>query len=238
MTPVEVGIYAAGASLISVIAFVPSSFSYLALPTFAQINDEDGIRRYQDEYKRISTYIFEFGLPLSVALILLAHETLNLLYGFGYIQAKIAMVILSVGMFLRCILGPAEDLLISVAITKPIMSSTVFGGLLNILLNFILIPVMGIQGAALATCSSILFIKMWAFVVAYRQFRINPFNYKQLQWTAICLCIAIPVWYFKVFFAQSLDPTVYVPAMYILFLFMASIAWYFIFRRFDKNIFR
>lgn len=238
MTPVEVGIYAAGASLVSVIAFVPSSFSYLALPAFAQINDEDGIRRYQDEYKRISTYMFEFGLPLLIALILLAKETLNLLYGFGYIQAKIAMIILSVGMFSRCILGPAEDLILSVAITKPIMSFTFFGCLINILLNFVLIPVMGIEGAALATCSSMLFTKIYAFVVAYRRFRINPFNYKQLHWAAICLCIAIPVWYLKAFFAESLNLMVHVPMMYILFLLITSMAWYFMFRRSDKSIFR
>ena len=70
---------------------------------------------------------------------------------------------------------------------KTLMYIVIFGALLNIVLNYFLVPIMGIYGACYATIISFIFIGATKYLFARNYFFIN-WNWKNINLVIIILC--------------------------------------------------
>lgn len=81
--------------------------------------------------------------------------------------------------------------------TKGVFKTSLVGGLLNIILNFILIPIIGINGAAIATMIS--FAVVWLIrIYDTRKFVLIKIDLKQLVYSLMIIFIQIGVLYINV----------------------------------------
>jgi O-antigen/teichoic acid export membrane protein len=106
---------------------------------------------------------------------------LDFLFGSRYIGAAVALQILSLGFFVHASLGPNSGILLTMGKTKLLMWIVLVGSIINIILNAVLIPPLGIMGAALASALALITIKIFTTIKVYQLSKIHPFTKNYLK---------------------------------------------------------
>lgn len=146
-----VGIYDPAFILSSLITTGLTVFSYMFLPVFTELHDNEKHNEMNDLYNLVTKWIFTITFP--VYLIFVAHPgaVLEVFFGSAYISAAPALVILATGSLVNASVGLCVQGLVATGSTRFIMYVNIGAAIINILLNIILIPQLGIIGAALAS---------------------------------------------------------------------------------------
>jgi O-antigen/teichoic acid export membrane protein len=156
------GIYAVAVKLSEVWYFIPMIVISSLLP--AIINGKQTSEQlYHSRYKKL--YIAMILIPLFVAIFVstTAGQIIQIIFGITYLSSASAFTIYiwsGIPIFLWYVLG---QFLIIENHTRIHFFATTVGALTNVALNFILIPRLGIDGAAYATLFSylLLILPMW-----------------------------------------------------------------------------
>jgi O-antigen/teichoic acid export membrane protein len=193
LTPKEVGIYGTALSISMILSLIPSAFNYLALPIFAKTIRSNGRQALQIRYKGISEAILLISLPLFIFLTIVSDSLITLLYGEVFKEGSSILWILNVGVISIALLGPSSDALVAAGKTRLPFYSTGIGLICNVILNFSLIPVYKLTGAAISFTVSLIITR---FLLAYytkKYLNILPLSKKQIIYTLICIFISITI---------------------------------------------
>lgn len=116
-----------------------------------------------DGFKLIYKYSFIILIPLVFTMFSFTDIIINLLYGHDYLAAEIALKILLIGMIFAALHNTHGNFFAGIG--KPQITTKIVGivALINIILNFILIPLFGIVGAALTTTLSFIVMLLLEF---------------------------------------------------------------------------
>lgn len=153
LDPHEVAIYFAAAKTMALVHFINFSVKAASGPRFSSIIAEG--TRQELEVAAIDAARWTFWPALGVGLAVLAAGHLLLsLFGGAFTAGYILMAILLAGILAKAMVGPAETLLMMSG--KQNLCVALYAGALtaNVTLNVLLIPVLGIEGAAIATASA------------------------------------------------------------------------------------
>ena len=101
--------------------------------------------------------------------ILLIPDLLLSFFGEEYVEAGNALMILAIGHFLGSLCGVTATYLNMTKKQKYLQNILIATVILNALLNWILIPQFGIEGAAIASAASVLFWNVCGVYLAYRK---------------------------------------------------------------------
>lgn len=149
----DVGLYAAAVRISEVWYFVPVFFAQSAFPAIVRSKEEDPLlygKRLQNMFSFTCVISYFMILPLTLfsKLIIVA------LFGTAYAASgSIVAVLVWAGLFVS--LGVVQSSwLVNEGLTRLALYRTLFGAIANVILNLILIPVLGIMGAAIATVAS------------------------------------------------------------------------------------
>ncbi|MEQ1528078.1 MAG: flippase [Methylococcales bacterium] len=149
----EVGVYAVAAQLSEVWYFVPVSIVASLYPKLIQLK-EDNSNAYNKRMQQIYDLLCFLGFTLALATTFAAQPLINLLYGAQYQEAGAVLAIhiwAGVFIFMRALLS--KWILIENELMFSLLTQG-FGAVANVLLNFYLIPLYGVYGAAIATLIS------------------------------------------------------------------------------------
>ncbi|MAH32902.1 hypothetical protein CL615_00765 [archaeon] len=164
----EVGTYAAAANIMLALIFIPVMYSNAIFPVISRfyVTSKKSLRF---AYERSFKYMLLIGLPLSAGIYVLSDKIILLLYGKEYAASSIALAILSWYLFLRFLNVTSGFTLSSINRQGSRVFSQGTAALANIMLNFILIPIYGFVGAAIATLITevIFFFIYTSFIVKY-----------------------------------------------------------------------
>jgi len=212
------GWYRAAVTLVLIITSSASSFVYAIFPVTSKlfVSSKDNLRIVLE---KSSKYLFIIALPISAGIFLLANRFILLIYGRAFIPAAIALQILSLYLPLRVISHVTGWALPSIN-REPLRTLSAGIALsLNICLNFILIPIFGIGGAATATViSQILLFSLYFYFVA-KYFHRLPLYGVALKPCASCLAMILFLLYFiknNLFLLVILGAMVYIIFLLIL----------------------
>jgi O-antigen/teichoic acid export membrane protein len=161
----EVGVYRVALQLASLGVFVALALENVLFPKFSSWSEEGKHEMIATSLSRAYTYSLVLAIPFCVGGWLLADKLLYFLYGEAFTSGTLALMVLFplyviyVFQFLQTMtlnaLNHPKD---SFWITSIIV-------VVNIVLNMLLIPVLGIAGAALATFISILISTILGYLV-------------------------------------------------------------------------
>ncbi len=232
-TPSEVGIYNAALPTASLLFFIPSILLTLYVPVLTDVYAQDKKEMFFSLYKRITKWIFSTNIMLLGVFYLFSANILNVLFGNDYLAGSTALMILSTGYFISYIFSTSAKILMIFKKTKIILLNTVIILLLNLLLNFYLIPLYGINGAAMATSFSLIIESI--LVIVESKFIVNTFpfdfSYIKVLFSSIVSFISIVV------IIKAL--TININLFYLIFLSFAFILIYFLLlivtRSFEKE---
>jgi O-antigen/teichoic acid export membrane protein len=149
-SPHDVAIYYAGARLLAIVAFVYFAIAGATTHKFSEY-DVSGDRRRLASFFR-ETVRWTFWPSLAVCGVILAFgKPLLSMFGAGFEAGYAVMLILAAGLLARASVGPAERLLNMIGQRKQCATVYAIAFAINLTLCVILIPRLGIEGAAAAT---------------------------------------------------------------------------------------
>jgi len=167
----DVGIYSAAYKLITSLGFIPVAFIAALFPVTSRlyISSKEGLKfAFEKSFK----YISIISIYLAVIIVLLSEDIIGLIYGHSYLPSASALKILTISVVISFIATVLANLLNS--INRQIICTIQAGmaTLLNVLLDFLLIPQYSYVGASFATVVtdifSFIFLYAWVMRSEYR----------------------------------------------------------------------
>ncbi len=167
-TPLEVGLYdiAYKVSILTLIFLL--AVNAIATPKFSELyknNDYKGLRKI---VRQSSKMIFYSSVPIVTILVLFPKQILSL-FKDEFVAASSALIILACGQFINAISGSVGNLLKMTNHQLDFQYIALGSTILNIGLNFYLIPKYSINGAAFSSALCLSLANIAAMTMAYKR---------------------------------------------------------------------
>jgi len=173
-SPDEVAVYYAGARLLAIVAFVYFAIAGATTHKFTAYHVAGDKKKLASFFVETAKWTFWPSLAVCAAILAFGRPLLNL-FGGDFTSGYVVMFILAVGMLARAAVGPAERLLNMLGERK--RCAAVYAGAfaINLGLCIILIPRMGIEGAAVSTSTALVVESILLYHVAKRRLGFHVF---------------------------------------------------------------
>lgn len=152
-------------------------------------------------FTTITKWICFFTLPIAILFFFYGSEIISIFFGEKYLPAVNALKILVVVYFIHNIMGPNGATLTAYGKTKYLLFTGIISSLLNVVLNFLIIPLYGIVGAAIATGISIIFINLIRVYYLKKISNIHPFRFEIIIPVTIASLLGIIFSLFFIYFS-------------------------------------
>ena len=216
------GIYNAALPLAGLIFIIQKSFGSIFSPLMIEMYAQDKKREMAKLYKNVTNWVFYIGFPFLLLLTLFARNAIHFVFGAEYTEGAAALAILSIGFFISSMLSNGNSVLMATKRTKHISINQVAGAGSNIILNLLLIPILGIAGAALATGISLIINNGLSTFQTWRLTGMQPFT-SRIARSFIAGLVSISF----IFFITELFWE-FVPMIWIIVLFFVFFGLYFL----------
>ena len=174
MRPEDTAVYFASAKVLALVHFVYFAVRAAVSHRYSAYHASGKISEFKNFVQKTVTWTFWPSLLLAIFMMVFGKYFL-LLFGSEFTVGESLIWILAIGIVIRSSVGPAEALLMMTERQKAcagIYAATLF---VNIALNFSLIPIYGLHGAAIATTLALAFESMALHVAARKTLGIHAF---------------------------------------------------------------
>lgn len=172
------GIYklASTAALLTVAGL--QAINMVLMPHFARVHREGTREQLQALATRSVRMILLTAVPSSLLLVVAGKQIIEIAFGAEYLASYTPMVILVVGQLVSALFGSVVTILNMTGHEKDTMKVVLMASVINIVLNAVLIPPYGAEGAAIATGSTVIFWNVILHIMIRRRLSINstPFT--------------------------------------------------------------
>jgi O-antigen/teichoic acid export membrane protein len=187
----QVGLYNAALPLAHVLPIATNAMNFLYVPLVAAQYSRGLLEELRRTYQILSKWIFMTMLPVFLVFELYPKIILSSLFGYTYSGITNVMCILSAGFFLHIIVGPNGSPLLAMGDSKYLMRTTLFSAVINIIANILLIPRMGIMGAAIATTLALFIRHAVVSFKIYQAHRVHAFSWNYIKPVFITVPFAV-----------------------------------------------
>jgi len=174
----EVGFYSAAVPIAALLTMAPEIFMKMFFPLMNKEYSRKNNTVIKEMSKQLVKWILIINLPVFILLVVFPGAALNILFGEEFLVAESALRILSVGTLITSLFVIMSQRLISMTgRSKIILFNVLTAAVLNLILNFIFIPMEniwfisnadGINGAAIATLiSTLYFVSLYSIEVKH-----------------------------------------------------------------------
>lgn len=167
-----IGIYGVALRITAVSSMCLVVVNTIVAPKFSILH-EDGNHDALSQITRASTFLMVVIAAFFLILFISIPGHVLRLFGEEFIAGKMVLIILALGQFVVLSTGPVAALLMMTGHEKFHRNTTIFSALLNIALNFFLIPYYGSVGAAFATGFSLSLKNILAVLHVKKQLNIR-----------------------------------------------------------------
>ena len=195
-----VGMYNVSLLLANYMIVFLTAATFLYFPLSTKLYSSNKHATFSRIYSVVTKWIFSATLPAALILFLFPSQVLGFLYGSDYISAGFALSILAMGFMVHIFLGPNTETLMVVGKTKFIMYAAMSSAIINIILNLLFIPNMGMIGAAIASAIALAYINLLISIKLYHLTGIHPFTKTYLKPCLLSILSIVLVYLFAINF--------------------------------------
>ncbi len=211
-TAAEVGLFKVAGIITGFIGFPIGILLVLYMPVVSNLFGSNKINEIKRIYSVLTKWICFLTLPLFIFLFIFSDLVIGAMYGKEYIIAANTFRILSVATIITNFAGPNGATLVSIGKPRFVMYSILVASIINIVLNIILIPPYGIEGAAISVTIALLSFNIIKCSILYFSVGITSLSYNLIKptiSTIVILCIlyvviknffSIKIWMLSIFF--------------------------------------
>jgi O-antigen/teichoic acid export membrane protein len=163
--PDEVAIYYAAAKTMALVTFIYFAVAQTVAHKFAEYHVAGDRKRLDDFLAHAIRLTFWPSLGLIVVILAVGVPLLRL-FGAEFVSGYAIMFIIAIGLLARAAVGPAERLLNMLGERRTCAYVYAASFAVNLGLCVVLVPRLGITGAAVASAGALVFESVWLFVVA------------------------------------------------------------------------
>ncbi len=167
------GFYSAASKGAILITFIMLAVNKTLSPNFASLYKEGEIGKLQSLVTHSVRVVSLVAVLLMIFLIAIGYWYLSI-FGPEFVVAHLTLAILCFGKVFSGMMGSVGHLLIMTSQEKVAAWNVAFAVVLNIVLNYLLIPVWGIEGAAVASASSYIVVNVLQAIAVYKLVGVNP----------------------------------------------------------------
>ena len=193
----SVGVYSASCAIGGIINLIVVPLQFILFPELSRLFDEGKINQVKIYLSYSTRYFLLLAIPSVFGISALSKSLLNLFTTPEFVSGYLVIPFIAVSTLFAGIYQIIINVPQLIKMTKYNVYINVFAAVINIIFNFILIPFIGILGAALATMIS--YIAMVVLCI-YISFKYISFN---LDYTFIIKCIIASSIMFGIVFSLS-----------------------------------
>jgi len=212
LTTREVGIYNAGYMLSNLVLMAPTLVAVIFMPIMSDYHSESDLQSMDKIFKLSNKWILALTTPGFVLIILSPAAFISGLFQNAYLNATEVLVIVSSGFFIHVILGLNGATLNIVGDSDFILLASILNATINIGLNLLLIPIIGLIGAAVATFVSFSISNLLVGARLYQRTQIGPIN---MNSAVTVIGLAIITFIISSLFGYVLKGLIYIVVSYI-----------------------
>ena len=185
-----VGLYNGAVPVAQMIPIILMSTTFMYMPIMSQLYSKGKMMEMRRSYAVLTKWMFSATLPGFFLVFLFPSVVLTVLFGAEYVASTIALQILALGFFVHTFLGPNSMTMIVLGKTRFLMWFSGISVGVNVVLNVLLIPRYGMEGAAVASAVSLTTINILTMYKVHQYSGIHPFtwNYIKPVMAATMLC--------------------------------------------------
>ena len=226
-----VGIYSAAVPLAALMAIAPGLFVQLFFPLITKEFAKKDKKVINEMSKQIGKWILILNLPFLILIILFPGAIINLFFKPEYLAAAQSLIFLSIGMFFYSIFIVSENLLSMAGKTKIVLLNIIIASIINLILNFLLVPKYGINGASFATMITYISWSFLSLIQAKYHTKVIPIKSKMFLIILISLIPTLILIYINKFIPSNIITLSLQTSLFLLtYLFLVIIT-----KALDKN---
>jgi len=190
----EIGLYHLATGLTGTMVFLLSGVAPMALSIFSETFSKDGLEELGKLYCKIVGFSSYLTVPIYMFCIFNSGVLIHFIYGSVFEEASLALVIFAAFAGIQTALGNNFTVSILYIIHKrnEAIRTTIEGSVLNIGLNFLLIPVLGMLGAITATGITMVYMVLRQLKIISNEIKIAPVFPVIGKCFLYCLIASIP----------------------------------------------
>lgn len=146
----HVGYYAAASTICHMWLFIPQALANSAQPLIINLKGKDG-KLYIKRIKQLSSTIFWMGILFAICITVLSHFIIDILYGTNYASARGPLILIIWSTVFSAMSYSKSIWMICENKQKYAKYILLCGVIVNLTLNAVWIPTVGMNGAAVAT---------------------------------------------------------------------------------------
>ncbi len=193
----DVGSYNAAVPIAMLLAISSQLFMQLFFPLITRFYSQGDKSVIKEITQQVSKWIFMINLPFLVLFILFPSEFIVLFFGKEYVSASSALVFLSIGIFSLSFFDMSYRLIAMKGLSKILLMDILSISIVNVILNIILVPILGITGAAIATMFSYIVLSVIIIYQSARYLSIIPLARKMANVLVAALTAAAILFFVK-----------------------------------------
>jgi O-antigen/teichoic acid export membrane protein len=169
-----VAFYSVALKLTAMISLVLASVNTVQAPKIAELFSLENYEKLDLLIRQSTRLILVITLPGIILLLFLSNFILSF-FGQDYVIAQTALLILLVGQCVNALCGSVGVYMNMTGRQNVLQKILLLAFIVNLILNWILIPLYGINGAAIATSFSMILWKVITVVYIYKKDKIKTF---------------------------------------------------------------
>ena len=187
-----VGVYGFAVTFANIINIIWAALNTTFVPFY---HDDVKVDNFNSLHKRTRNYLFLFSV-LTVGFVYAMPEVVKLFSSSDFWGSIYIIPLLVFGLYFVFLYSFPVNFEFFHCKTKTIAIGTCLAAAVNILLNFMLIPLWGMVGAAVATAAS--YVLLWIFHMFFARFAIKQqyhFAFREFYWYLAAVAVAIAMFY-------------------------------------------
>jgi O-antigen/teichoic acid export membrane protein len=171
----QVGIYAVATTVVAFVPIALQSVNQIFSPTIAELHATGNHALLQRLYATLTKWIVIFTLPLALTAALFALP-LMAIFGHSFQAGAVVLMIGAIGQLINCAVGSVGYLLMMSGRQVEVMKVQICSAVLMVALSVLLVPPLGIVGAAVASAIAVIVSNVWLLADVIRKLKLFPYN--------------------------------------------------------------
>lgn len=177
----EVAVYQAASQAAMLSAIVLTAFNAIFAPMIAQLYHEGQRERLNELFKVSTKWGLYVALPPFLVLAAAPGEVMEVVFGEAYAAGAVPMLLMAGAQLVNAGTGAVGLLLIMTGHPRRWLALSAASFLTNIVLGLVLIPRVGILGAAMAVAASVTVLFLSGLIQVHRLLRLWPYDYRYVK---------------------------------------------------------
>ena len=224
-TSYENGIYQSVSQISTIFLVISAGINAVVVPLFADYYQKSDKKSLEEVYKISTKWAIYISIPILALLILSPRDVLSFIYGVQYSSGANVLLILLIGQIINLFTGSVNPLLIMTGNQSFLFKLSGIVFCFDIVMNLLLIPSLGLIGAAICTSLSLGILYLVALFWVKQKLCLWPFDRRYYKGLIAGVLAFLGIYLTKFIFPRNASISVILEGLIAVIIFSLSLVF-------------